>query len=113
MPAWLTKPIATLACQGDPQTVMVRLVAALQERGLPIDKQDREGGEVIARCFMLCANWGLWRCWSDKLRFNVTGGGAKSTTLEISALPNLFRWRLRDGEAACDAKSLIGALQGF
>lgn len=109
MTAWLTQPVATVPCQGDPSTVIRGLVSRLQERGLSIEKHDPEKGEVIARCLTLCANWGLWRCWSDRLRFTVTGGGGRRTILEISALPNLFRLGLREGESACDVTKLIAA----
>jgi hypothetical protein len=53
----------------------------------------------------------VWRCWSDKLLFEVTDTGIGNTTIGVYALPSLFRLGVRRGERVVRPGEVIAALQ--
>jgi hypothetical protein len=58
----------------------------------------------------LVKNVGLWRCWSDKLVFEIRRVEAAKTQVEIYAVPNLFRFRTNKNEEAIEVKKLASQL---
>jgi len=55
-------------------------------------------------------NVGLWRCWSDKLVFEIRRVEAVKTQVETYAVPNLFRFRTNKNEEAIEVKKLASQL---
>ena len=109
----LAQPLASITSKKDPVTVLDLLVKRLGEFGIRVVKHDAKRAEVVARCLTLCANWGLWRCWSESLRFRATRAEGSGTLLDVAALPNPFRIGLRRGEEAFDVDRLLSSLRAL
>jgi len=83
------------------------LLLKLGESDIDVDKQDMNHGEIVARCLTLAANLVLWRCWSDKLVFNMKELDGAKTEVTIYSIPNLFRLNLKPNQKTTDLNGLI------
>jgi len=90
--------------------VFTSLLSKLAESNIGIDKQDVNHGEIVARCLTLSANLVLWRCWSDRLLFNMKELDAANTEVTIYSIPNLFRLNLKPDEKTTDLTKLVWEL---
>lgn len=100
----------TITYASEPSNAFSTLVARLKEMNFDVAKQDLEKGEIVVPCLTSLMNFGVWRCWSDKLLFRVTkmeDGGSK---VRVYAIPNLLRWRIRKGERVEDAGTVVSKL---
>ena len=64
----------------------------------------------MARCLTSAANTILWRCWSDKLLFEVKGIDATNTQIGVYAVPNLLRFKVKQREKTIELKELVSRL---
>lgn len=108
--AWLTQPVAEVTYKGDRPTTQALLLSTLERLGVPAQELPTHAG-LVARCLTLCANFGLWRCWSDALEFHLEDLPERTTRVTITAVPNLFRLRVKRGERVTDVGALLSALQ--
>ena len=108
--AWLTQPVAEVTYQGDRPTTQALLLSVLARLGVPAEELPMHGG-LVARCLTLCANVGVWRCWSDALEFRLEELPNSGTRVTIDAIPNLFRMGVKRGERVTDVGALLSALQ--
>jgi hypothetical protein len=90
--------------------VFTSLLSKLAESNIGIDKQDVNHGEIVARCLTLSANLVLWRCWNDRLLFNMKELDAANTEVTIYSIPNLFRLNLKPDEKTTDLTKLVSEL---
>ena len=86
------------------------LLLKLGESDIDVDKQDMNHGEIVARCLTLSANLVLWRCWNDRLLFNMKELDAANTEVTIYSIPNLFRLNLKPDEKTTDLTKLVSEL---
>ncbi len=78
-------------CKCDPKAAFARLVAKLKGHKFDIEKEDSGSGEIVVHYESLLMNWIIWRCWSDELLFRVRAAADGDTTIEVYAIPNLFK----------------------
>lgn len=86
------------------------LISKLGESNIEVAKQDMDHGEIVARCLTLSANLVLWRCWSDRLVFDMKELDAAKTEVTIYSIPNLFRVNLKPNEKTTDLSKLVSEL---
>ena len=83
------------------------LLSKLAESNIAVDKKDMNHGEIVVRCLTLSANLVLWRCWADRLVFNVKELDSANTEVTIYSIPNLFRLHLKPNEKTTDLAKLV------
>ena len=107
---WLKELVhsATLNC--DYATTFASLASKLAELKIDVVKEDKDSGEILARCLTCPINVILWHCWSDKLVFAVKRVDTAKTNVKIYAVPNLFRCRTRKDEETVELRALISQL---
>jgi hypothetical protein len=98
--------VLTVTYPLDPSTTLRRLISALGEMELEIAELDEANGRVVAGCLTVAASLLFWRCWSDEVLFEVKEMGREETKLNVYAIPNLFRIRVRKNEKVRDLMSL-------
>src|SRR5579864_4743106 len=94
----LKESVGTVMYRFDDATTFDSLVSKLEELHIPIEKQDKRSGEIVVRCLSDSMNMIAWRCWSDKLVFEVKPISEGSTRVTVFAIPNLFRIRVKSDE---------------
>jgi len=52
----------------------------------------------------------LWRCWSDKLLFELKDSDDQGTSVKIHAIPNLFKIWVPAGEKLRDLDKVVAQL---
>jgi hypothetical protein len=115
--AWLAQPVASFTYQLAESTAAALLRSKLQERGVTVDPERKPvrmpgaGTTIVARCITQCLNMWLWRCWSDRLEFQLHEVGAGHTRVTVNAIPNFLRTGLRSGEQATDVQALVAGLR--
>jgi hypothetical protein len=107
---WLRHPVYARAFPAPRSSVFPALIAKLKELHFEIEKASEEKGVIVVRCLTVPLGIILWRCWSDKLVFELSGIGQNKTQLDVYAIPNLFKTRLDPGETAVDAGKLLSQL---
>jgi hypothetical protein len=107
---WLRELVhsATLHCEY--ASTFVSLTSKLAELKIDVARADKDGGEIVARCLTCPVNVIFWRCWSDKLVFEVKRTGTAETEVKIYAVPNVFRYRTRKDEVTVELRELISQL---
>jgi len=96
--------------QSDPATAFASLRSKLAELQIHVEKEDKDRGEIVARCLTSAVNTILWRCWSDKLLFEVKGIDATKTQIGVYAVPNLLRFKVEQSEKTIELKELVSRL---
>lgn len=86
------------------------LLSRLADLRLPVDKADELKGEIVVRCFTQVLNAGIWRCWADRLVFEVSQDDPSASNISIFALPNLMRIRKVPGELVFDLQKIKSEL---
>jgi hypothetical protein len=99
---------ATLHC--DCATAFASLVSKLAEAKIDVARKDKDRGEIVVRCLTCPVNVILWRCWSDKLVFEVKQIDTATTQVKIYAVPNLIRYRASKHEETFELRELISQL---
>ena len=91
-------------------TTFASLRSKLAELHIGIEKEDVNKGEIVAQCLTACFNMVLWRCWSDRLIFEVKALGATKTQVTIYTVPNLFRLKVEKNEETIELNKLVSQL---
>ncbi len=107
---WLRELVhsATLHC--DHATAFASLVSKLAESKIDLAREDKDRGEIVARCLVCSVNVILWRCWSDKLVFEIKQIDTATTQVKIYAVLNLFRYGVSKHEKTFELRELISEL---
>jgi hypothetical protein len=107
---WLRELVhsATLHC--DNATAFASLVSKLAEAKIDVAREDKDRGEIVAQCLTYPVNVILWRCWSDKLIFELKQIDTATTQVKIYAVPNLFRYRASKHEKTFELRELVSQL---
>ena len=114
--AWLTQQVASFVYELEESAAVASLRSKLLEAGVTVDPEPTQGRTprgattIGARCITQCLNIGLWRCWSDRLEFQLQQVGASETRITVNAIPNLLRRGLESGERATDVQALVAGL---
>jgi hypothetical protein len=106
----LKEAVHKTTLQSDPATAFVSLRSKLAELHIHVEKEDKDRGEIVARCLTSAVNTILWRCWSDKLLFKVKGIDATKTKICVYAVPNLLRFQVEQSEKTIELKELVSRL---
>lgn len=86
----LRQPIYEGTYLADRTSLFSALVGTLAKLGLKIEHQDEDAGEIVVECLTVALNLILWRCWGDKILFELVQTAEKITRLTAYAIPNLF-----------------------
>jgi hypothetical protein len=107
---WLRELVhsATLDC--DYASTFASLTSKLAELKIDVASADKDSGEIVARCLTCPVNVIFWRCWCDKLVFEVKRTSTAETQVKIYAVPNVFRYRTYENEEAIELKKLVSQL---
>jgi hypothetical protein len=106
----LKKLLRTVTYQSDLITTFAALLNRLRDLHIDVEKEDQDKREIVALCLGLCMNMILWRCWSDKLLFEVKKLDHNSTSVSIYAIPNLFRVIVGEDETVTNLNDLVSKL---
>ena len=96
--------------QRDYATAFSSLLSKLKELNVQIETENSATGEIVTRCLTRVVDGLLWRCWSDKLIFEVKGIDADNTRLKVYAIPNLFRFKVAQNEKPMDLTQFLSQL---
>src|SRR5689334_1734577 len=105
----LEETIATIVYPGSREWTAELLRAKLGELGITVES--RTPTHLTAKCLALCANYVLWRCWSNRLELRLEESAPQRTTVTIVAVPDLFRFRTYDGERVHDLDLVVRVLE--
>ncbi len=106
----IKEPVGTITYQFDYDATFAALISRLRELHIDVLREDKNKGEVVARCLSIVMNIIVWRCWSDRLLFELKKDGANRTKVSIYALPNLFRIKVRKNEEIVDLDKVVSQL---
>jgi hypothetical protein len=106
----LKQPVSTITYQFNFDATFKGLISRLRELQIDVLQSDEDKGEIVARCLSSAMNMIVWRCWSDKILFELKKEGPDKTRVDISALPNLFRIKVRKNERVVDLDKLVSQL---
>src|SRR5262245_5565651 len=110
MMAWLVVPVAVFTYASDRSAAEARLLSHLENSGISAERR-HTNPSIVARCLAQCLDFVLWRCWTDRLEFNLEQLGPGQTRVTINAVPNLLRVGAKAGERVVDLVRLSSALQ--
>jgi len=96
--------------QTDRAQAFASLRSKLAELHVPIEEEDEVRGKITARCLTSAMNMIFWRCWSDRLLFEVREIDATRTRVSVYAIPNLLRFKVGQNEKIVELKALISRL---
>jgi hypothetical protein len=108
----LKELVRTIACPTDPDTTFTKLRSGLRKLEVEVEYENRGAGKVVARCISLFLNFVLWRCYSDKLIFELKSADGVRTNVNVYAIPNLIRIKVGEGEKLTDLDDLVARLEG-
>ena len=107
---WLREPVANITVARDAQGTQEPLLSKLSELGIPSEVSSSPP-RVVANCITLCANYFLWRCWADRLEFQLEAVDAGHTNVHVVALPNLFITRPHPHHVKVEIDALVSGLR--
>lgn len=99
--------VGRISSQFNRDTTFDKVLFSLRELGIDVEREDRHQGEIVARCWSVVANMFVWRCWSDKLLFDLKDSDDKRTSVKIHAIPNLLKIRVPAGEILRDPDKVL------
>jgi hypothetical protein len=108
---FLKEPIGMVVLASDYDTAYEKLLKKLQEMRFEVQTQNKSKGKIVVRCLSNLINIFLWRCWSDKLIFDFNLVDENRTEVNIFAVPNLFRIKVKKGETLVDLDKLLSQLK--
>ena len=108
---FLKNEIRTIGCPVSQRAAYVSLLAKLNELHLPVERADEDEGRIVVRCLTSVVSVGVWRCWSDKLLFEVKPMDSQTSSISVSAIPNLLRIGTKPHETVVDAQALVSQLK--
>jgi hypothetical protein len=80
---FLKEAAGTITYPMDRAAAYATLLSRLKKLCLPVEKADESTGEVVVRCFALVLDLGLWRCWADRLVFEVAQVHPNSSAIHL------------------------------
>jgi hypothetical protein len=107
---FLNDEVGMIECPLTQKAAYGALLMRLNELQLPVETADEREGRIVVRCLTSVVNAGVWRCWSDKLLFDVKEVDSKTSSISVSAIPNLLRTSIKPGETVVDAQTLVSQL---
>jgi hypothetical protein len=108
---FLKEPIGSLIFLSGYGNTYDAVLAKLREMHFEVKIQNRERGEIVISCLTSLINMLLWRCWADKLLFEVKQIDEDKTKVDIFGLPNLFRIKVKEGEAITSIEEITSRLK--
>jgi len=96
---------------GRPAEVFESLISILGGHGYAIVSKDRDKGVIVFRYLALAMNMVLWRCWSDKMMIRTTTDSPNTTRVDVYAIPNMFRVKVRKNERVQKMGELLNRLR--
>lgn len=106
----LRKLVHRATIHRDYATTFASLLSKLAGLKIDVASEDKDRGEVVARCLTCPVNLILWRCWSDKLIFEVKRIDAAKTQVKMYAVPNLFRYKTYKNEETFEMRRLVSQI---
>jgi len=106
----LYEDVGTVTWPLDRTAAYAALLSKLSRLRLPVEQANAEQGKVVVRCLTPALSLGFWRCWADRLVFQVKEAGQNASTISIRAIPNLMRFKTEPGEALSDLKTITAQL---
>ena len=94
----------------DREKAFSSLCSRLADLHIPVEKEDKVSGEIVAQCLTTTMNAVLWRCWSDKLLLEVREIDEERTQINVFAIPNLLRFKVGQHEKTVDLEALFSRL---
>jgi hypothetical protein len=107
---WLKELVHESTLASDYPTTFNSLTSKLAALKVHTVTRDQEKGEIVVLCLTGPINATLWRCWSDKLIFEIKRIDTAKTEVRVYAVPNLLRHKIRDGEKEVELQKLISEL---
>ena len=108
---FLKEPIGTIVLASDYDTAYEKLLKKLQDMRFEVQTQNKSKGKIVILCLSNLINIFLWRCWSNKLIFDFNLVDENRTEVNIFAVPNLFRIKVKKGETLVDLDKLLSQLK--
>lgn len=99
---WLREVVYERTVLANRSDLFATLVRAARQLSLTVERQDQKNGVIVVRCLTMVLNLFWWRCWSDKLLFELTEADENRTRLVAYAIPNLLRIRAEPSETPMD-----------
>jgi hypothetical protein len=109
----LKESIESITYQDKYENVYEDILSKINKLGIVVEKHDKHNGIIIVRWIAKIVNMLFWQCYSDKLLLEIKEVDKNRTRVDISAIPNLFRIKVKKGEKASDPHELISYLQGL
>ena len=103
--------VGTISFRVDRDSAFTDLLSAIEALDLQVCEADQHKGFIVVRCLTRLVNLVLWRCWSDKLVFEISTTGGASTTVKVYAIPNLFRTGVGSNEKVFDLARIVDAVK--
>ena len=110
---FLKESIDSITYQDNYENVYEKILSMLNELGIVVEENDKHNGIIRVRWIAQIVNMLLWKCYSDKLLLKIKEVDQSKTRVDIYAIPNLFRLKIKKGEQASDPHELISYLQGL
>jgi hypothetical protein len=86
------------------------LLLKLSELQIGVEKEDTDKGTITARCLIGPINMVLWRCWNDRIVFEIKRIDAANTRVRVFTVPNLFRFKVEKNERPIELNDLVSQL---
>jgi hypothetical protein len=106
----LKEEIRTIPCPRDFAATYDLLLSKLEDLHLPVEKADQNKGIVLATCISRLINTGFWRCWSDKILFEIKEVSPTVSSIIVYGIPNLLKMRVKPGETVRDLDAMMSNL---
>lgn len=110
---FLKQPVGRITCVSDYSSTYDKLLGKLKEMNFGVESQNKNKGQILILCLSILFNMILWKCWGDKLLFEVKCIEENRTTIDIFAIPNLFRTRAKKAEKPADLDKLLYQLKTY
>ena len=107
---FLREHVGTISSNSDRDTTFAKLLEALQSLSLEVDKADLKKARITVRCLTQAANLIFWRCWNDRLLFDIRATSNGNAVVNAYVVPNLFMVSVPKGGNMHDAGRIVMAL---
>ena len=104
---FLKEKIGTTTCPRNHVDTYHLVLSKLGDLQFPIEKADQSKGFIQAKCLSRVSNFGIWRCWSEKLIIEIEKVDANLSSISICAIPNLLRFKSGRDEIVTDLDKVM------
>jgi hypothetical protein len=91
----------------DYATTFRSLRLRLSELHIGVEKEDMDKGTITAQCLTGPIKMVLWRCWNDRIVFEIKRIDAANTRVRVFTVPNLFRFKVEKNERPIEVNDLV------